>query len=262
MLSHSCHKQRTLHHHQRHRIQPSTGHHIHSCRAAQQCTRKNSSLLGVCEAAAGAEQQPAGCVNRRQALQAAAGALLLLPPALSWPGAAVADEAAAGAAAGELQVYVNSQQQYKLSVPAGWDRRDKAGADVLFEDPGRRSTSVGVTVSPVRVASIEQFGDLEAVGQRLLDAERKKESTREAVLLASSSRRGSGGALLFDYEYSLDSTRGLKRILNTVTITGSKLYILNANFKCDKEAGCGPEEGGTIALLRQVAASFDAGASQ
>lgn len=43
---------------------------------------------------------------------------------------------------------------------------------------------------------------------------------------------------------------------------GSKLYILNANFKCDKEAGCGPEEGGTIALLRQVAASFDAGASQ
>jgi len=49
-----------------------------------------------------------------------------------------------------------------------------AGADVLFEDPGRRSTSVGVTVSPVRVASIEQFGDLEAVGQRLLDAERKK----------------------------------------------------------------------------------------
>jgi hypothetical protein len=45
---------------------------------------------------------------------------------------------------------------------------------VLFEDPGRRSTSVGVTVSPVRVASIEQFGDLEAVGKRLLDAERKK----------------------------------------------------------------------------------------
>jgi hypothetical protein len=43
---------------------------------------------------------------------------------------------------------------------------------------------------------------------------------------------------------------------------GSKLYILNANFKCDKEAGCAPEEGGTIALLRQVAASFDAGSSQ
>jgi hypothetical protein len=45
---------------------------------------------------------------------------------------------------------------------------------VLFEDPGRRSTSAGVTVSRVRVASIDQFGDLAAVGQRLLEAERKK----------------------------------------------------------------------------------------
>jgi hypothetical protein len=45
-------------------------------------------------------------------------------------GAAVAEEAAAGTAVagGELQPYVNAQQQYRLSVPAGWDRKDKAGA--------------------------------------------------------------------------------------------------------------------------------------
>jgi hypothetical protein len=47
-----------------------------------------------------------------------------------------------------------------------------------------------------------------------------QESTLDAQLLSSSSRRGAGSALLYDYEYSLDSTRGLKRILNTVTITG------------------------------------------
>jgi hypothetical protein len=60
----------------------------------------------------------------------------------------------------------------------GWVSCDQPtitpGADVLFEDPRRRSTSVGVTVSPVRVTSIDKFGDLAAVGQRLLDAERKK----------------------------------------------------------------------------------------
>lgn len=48
---------------------------------------------------------------------------------------------------------------------------------MLFEDPERRSTSVGVTVSPVRIASIEQFGDLATVGQRLLEAEGKKVCT-------------------------------------------------------------------------------------
>ena len=48
------------------------------------------------------------------------------------------------------------------------------GADALFEDPGRRSSSVGVTVNPVRIQRIQDFGGLEEVGQRLLDAERKK----------------------------------------------------------------------------------------
>ena len=50
----------------------------------------------------------------------------------------------------------------------------KAGADILFLDPERKSTTVGVTVSPVRIASLEQFGDVTTVGKRLLDAERAK----------------------------------------------------------------------------------------
>lgn len=39
---------------------------------------------------------------------------------------------------------------------------------------------------------------------------------------------------MYDFEYDLDSTRGRKRILNTVTIYRSKLYILNAQYKCEK----------------------------
>lgn len=47
---------------------------------------------------------------------------------------------------------------------------DKAGADSLFRDPSKKSTNVGVTVYPVRIASLDQFGDLQAVGERLLGA--------------------------------------------------------------------------------------------
>jgi hypothetical protein len=56
--------------------------------------------------------------------------VLLLLLLVLIAGAAKADETAAetAAAGGELQPYVNAQQQYKLSVPAGWDRKDKAGA--------------------------------------------------------------------------------------------------------------------------------------
>jgi hypothetical protein len=44
----------------------------------------------------------------------------------------------AAAAAPELVEYANAGQSYRMSVPAGWERKDKAGADVLFEDPERR----------------------------------------------------------------------------------------------------------------------------
>ncbi|GBF90784.1 psbP domain-containing protein, chloroplastic-like [Raphidocelis subcapitata] len=209
---------------------------------------------------------------RRAAAAAACGTLAAAAVALLGRPGAVAAEA--------LVPYVNAAQHYSLAVPEGWERKGKAGADVLFEDPEKRSTSVGVTVSPVRVESIEQFGSLEAVGQRLLDTEAKKESTLDVRLVSESSRRGANGALLYDYEYELSSTRGRKRIVNTVSITGSKLYILNGQFKCAKEAceagSSGGEDGGAadassadagggeataaaLAALRGVAASFDAG---
>jgi hypothetical protein len=45
-------------------------------------------------------------------------------------------------------------------------------------------------------------------------------------------------------------------------LSGSKLYILNGNFKCDKEAGCGAGDAAPpLTLLRQIANSFDAGSS-
>ena len=50
----------------------------------------------------------------------------------------------------------------------------KAGADVLFVDPARKSSTLGVTVNPVRVDSLDAFGDLDTIAARLLQAERAK----------------------------------------------------------------------------------------
>lgn len=106
-----------------------------------------------------------------------------------------------------------------------------------------------MTVNPVRVADISGFGTLEAVGEKLLEAERKKvggsyayslknqprrngpqvqafnrkpqilttawtasppslkDGTLAVSMVAQASRRTDSGALLYDYEYDLDSTR-------------------------------------------------------
>lgn len=50
----------------------------------------------------------------------------------------------------------------------------ETGADVLFVEPRSKAADVGITVSPIRIRSLEQFGDLAAVGERLLTAERSK----------------------------------------------------------------------------------------
>jgi hypothetical protein len=105
----------------------------------------------------------------------ALAAALAVQLGLRRPAQAEEEAAEAGAPASAALVgFRNAQQGYSLQVPGSWDKKGKAGADILFEDPGRRSTSVGVTVTPVRVDSIERFGSLEAVGKRLLDAEAAK----------------------------------------------------------------------------------------
>ena len=54
--------------------------------------------------------------------------------------------------------------------PAPATQVDKAGADSLFQDPAKKSTSVGVTVYPVMISRLEEFGSLESVGDKLLGA--------------------------------------------------------------------------------------------
>jgi hypothetical protein len=92
--------------------------------------------------------------------------------------------------------YADDRQAYRIIPPANWELKQKAGADALWEDPARRSSSLGVTVAPVRVPSLAAFGPLDAVGARLLDAERRKESTKSVTMLRQEERgvRGVQGA--------------------------------------------------------------------
>lgn len=154
------------------------------------------------------------------------------------------------------------QKGYQLEVPSSWEKIGKAGADVLFEDPAKRSTSIGVTANPVRVKTLEAFGSLEEIGSKLIESERKKESTLSVNLISQKSRVASSGALLYEYEYVVDSTRGKKRIINVVSIFDSKLYIYNGAYKCqgavdgDDKADENSCEG-PVEVLMSSSASFD-----
>ena len=51
---------------------------------------------------------------------------------------------------------------------------EKAGANVLFEEPEKRSNNIGVVVSPVRIKSLEDFGTPQFVADKLINAEKRK----------------------------------------------------------------------------------------
>ncbi|PRW44979.1 psbP domain-containing chloroplastic [Chlorella sorokiniana] len=214
------------------------------------------SALPRCSAAP--EQQPAAQATGRRALLLGTG--LLLAGGAACPPSGRAEEAGDGRAAPSssegLVTFSSPSQGYTLLRPASWEQVDKAGADALFRDPAQKSSNVGVTVYPVTIERLEQFGDLDAVGERLLAAERAKESTLGVTMVAQTARALPSGPAVYDFEYELESTRGRKRILSTVTIARRKLYIANGNVGCSKESCDAAAAAGALPLVRRVTQSL------
>ncbi|XP_014505713.1 psbP domain-containing protein 2, chloroplastic [Vigna radiata var. radiata] len=158
----------------------------------------------------------------------------------------------------ELQRYTDSEEGFTLLIPSSWAKVDKAGATVLFEEKIVGSNNIGVVVSPVRLKTLEEFGTPQFVADKLLQAEKRKESTKEAELITVAERSGEGGLQIYEFEYKVDSTRGgMKRIFSAAFVASKKLYLLNIAHSDKPESPLDPHK---RMILEQVLHSFDAAA--
>lgn len=133
---------------------------------------------------------------------------------------------------------------------------DKAGATVLFEEVNKGSNNIGVVVTPVRLASLGEFGSPQFVADKLIQAEKKKESTKDAEVISVAERSGHGGLQVYEFEYKVDSTRGgMKRIFSAAFVSSKKLYLLNIAHSDKPES---PLDTDTRTILEEVIHSFDA----
>lgn len=153
-----------------------------------------------------------------------------------------------------LESYVDEKEGFILLKPTQWTKVEKAGATVLFEDPQSKGNNVGVVVNPVRIKSLSEFGTVDIVADKLLQAEKRKPSTNDVQLIKANERQAHGGAPLYQLEYKLDSSRGIKRILSAVTVASKKLYILNVAYADTSEKPLQPD---MASLLEQIVNSFD-----
>ncbi|CAN4106970.1 unnamed protein product [Withania somnifera] len=159
----------------------------------------------------------------------------------------------------ELERYTDSIEGFTLLRPSSWIKVDKAGATALFQDANKGSNNVGIVVIPVKITTLSQFGNPQFVADKLILAEKRKESTKEAEVVAVSERTGKGGLQVYEFEYKVDSTRGgLKRILSAAFVASGKLYLLNIAHSDGLES---PIDSDRRNMLEQILHSFDIASS-
>lgn len=156
----------------------------------------------------------------------------------------------------ELQRYTDSKEGFTLLVPSSWIKVDKAGATLLFEEAGKGSSNnVGVVVTPVRISRLGDFGSPQFVSEKLIQAEKRKESTKSAEVISVSERLGQDGLQVYEFEYKVDSTRGgMKRVFSAAFAASKKLYLLNISYADGLEK---PLDVDKRMVLEKVLHSFD-----
>lgn len=160
----------------------------------------------------------------------------------------------------ELERFTYSNEGFTLLVPNSWIKVEKAGATVLFEEPNKGSSNnLGVVVSPVRISKLSDFGSPQFVADKLIQAEKRKESTKSAQVISVSERSGQGGLQVYEFEYIVDSTRGgMKRVFSAAFASSKKLYLLNISHADGLEK---PLDMNKRMALEKVLHSFDVASS-
>ncbi|GAB2239085.1 hypothetical protein Droror1_Dr00025001 [Drosera rotundifolia] len=154
----------------------------------------------------------------------------------------------------ELRRYTDLEQGFTLLVPSSYVKVDKTGATALFEEVNKGANNVGVVVTPVRITSLKEFGSPDFVVDKLIQAEKRKESTRDIELIAAGERPGGAESPVYEFEYKIDSTRGgIKRIFSAAFVSSKKLYLLNIAHADKPES---PLDNRTQFILEQVMHSF------
>ncbi|XP_050208523.1 psbP domain-containing protein 2, chloroplastic [Mercurialis annua] len=154
----------------------------------------------------------------------------------------------------ELETYTDATEGFTFLRPSSYLKVDKAGATVLFEDVDKKSNTIGVVVNPVRLTTLAEFGTPQFVADKLIQAEKRKESTKEAEVIALA-ERSSHGVQVYEFEYIVDSTRGgMKRIFSAAFVASKKLYLLNITHSDTRES---PMNTSTRMVLEKVLHSFD-----
>jgi len=130
--------------------------------------------------------------------------------------------------------------RYSLRVPADFVQGGKPVkthlSEVNFDSSSIKGYQVGVTVDPVRINSITEFGTPNEVAARVVTAELNRDGILEVTVGQDPSQvTNESGIVSYLLDYVSDGKRGRKHFYTKTTIHEGELYVLSAQIKTADE---------------------------
>lgn len=165
--------------------------------------------------------RPPVVIARRPLLAAAAAAAALAP-------------GSGESHAAELAELRDGEFGYRLSYPAEWGFAPKPVKTHLHEALlAGGGVKVGVTVDPVKIDSLEQFGTPEQTAERVLAVEEGRDGVKSVTLRELRAESSEGEPTYYNIEYATLSSRGKKLFCCKYCIANRRLYVLQVQAKLD-----------------------------
>jgi len=99
-------------------------------------------------------------------------------------------------------------------------------------EPSIRGYTLGITVDPVRINSIKEFGTPDEIAAKVVTAEVNRDGVFKVTLAKDPIEDKDAGC--YDIEYISDGKRGTKYITNRIYVQDGFLYVLTAQSKVDE----------------------------
>ena len=226
----------------------------------------------------------------RAASAASTPALLrrdLLLTSLLVPGALLAPRRAAAAdiivAGPEMQQIAEAGFAYRLTLPQIWEAKPKPVKthqhEALFAAPGGGGLKAGITVDPVKIKTLQEFGTPEQVAERIITVEQGRDGVKTVTLRQVAADPGPPSYYTVEYltessrcahacldpapgrpppeDHHCPARRGIKVFRCKYCITARGLYVLQAQANADAFDGPDARVRETI---RSIVDSFEVAA--
>lgn len=126
----------------------------------------------------------------------------------------------------------NQKFRYTVTPPPSFTASNKPLKthldEINFSPPDVRGYTLGITVDPVRIKTIQEFGTPEEVAARVVTAEVNRDGVFR-VTLAKDPKEDTEGC--YDVEYISDGKRGTKRFVTRIYVKDGFLYVLTLQSK-------------------------------